>query len=452
MNQQETIATFVKQKMEAYGIPGVSLGILVNGEEILLQFGVASLRTRQPVVPETIFQVGSNTKTMTATLLMALHEQGELDLDQPIQSVLPEFSVKNEAVSRSATVRQLLTHSTGWVGDHFIDSGRGADAGEKYAVTMAKLPQIAPPDTAFSYNNSAFALSGVIIERITGRSYAAALRDLLFDPLGMPHSFLEAEDVMLQHFAVGHAPWLEGESKVAGPWPLPRAMYAAGSVAADAKDMLTYARFYLDGGVTSSGEQIISKEGIERLWTTQFEIKPGWSMAHSWFVTDEGGVMSYSHGGATVGQISAFKIVPDRGFAFVSLTNSFNGRLFNADLEPFLLSIFCEVEPSAAAKRPATAAEVTELVGRYERPMADLIIKIDEESGELIMQAIQKQGFPTENDPPRPPTPWMALQVLESGHLHVDNGSDGGAEAQVLRYPDGSIRWIRFGLRLHAKR
>ena len=450
MKSVEKLAKFVEEKMAEHGIPGVSIGLLLGDEHHILNFGVTSIENPLPVTDETLFQIGSNTKTMTATLMMMLAEAGQLDLDASIRAILPDFQVADEVVAATATIRQLVTHSVGWVGDHFIETGAGADASALYVASMADLPQLAPPKYAFSYNNSAFAVAGHIIEMVTAQPYATAMREMLFEPLGMEQSLFDAGDVMLRRFAVGHDIYPDKPVTVAGPWPLPKAMYAAGAVAATAWDMLTFARFYLDQGRTQSGTQLLSPAGMKTMWTPQFETGvQGGSVCHSWFMQQEDGLLTYSHGGATVGQMSAFKIVPEKEFAFVSLTNGSTGTLFNREVEKQILAEFCGIQPREPEIVEPTEEALAELAGCYSRPMADLELTLQD--GQLVARIIAKQGFPAKEDPPRPPTPLFAVGLLASGDLLALDGPVKGAQFQVLRLEDGSIGWIRGGMRLHRK-
>ncbi len=444
------IAEFITDKMAEYQVPGACIGLLTPDGIAVRGFGVTNVDHPQAVSAETIFQIGSNTKTMTATLLMMMAEVGQLDLDAPICKILPDFRVADETVSAEATVRQLLTHSTGWVGDHFIDTGSGEDAIARYVASMGDLPQLAPPGVAFSYNNAAFVVAGRIIEVVTGQSYARALQERLFAPLGMANSFFEAGDVMVRSFVVGHDVEPEGEPKVAKPWPLPRALYAAGAVAATAGDMMTYAQFYLDKGRTADGRQLISPDGMTALWEEQFPMgSNNAAVAHSWFVEDVGGVRSYRHGGVTVGQVSAFRIIPDKQFAFVALTNCNTGGQLNQAVERFVLKELCGIELASPKGREPTSAEIAQLVGRYDRPISDFVLS--EQDGRLMGQTISKQGFPTADTPLRPPSPLFPCQLLPNGDLIVSEGQFKGAQAQIIRHDDGEIGWIRLSLRLYRR-
>ena len=450
MSLSQSVIHFVEERMAHYRMPGAAIGVLTADGPVVQVFGVTSVDNPLPVTSDTLFQVGSNTKTMTATLLMLLSEQGKLDLDAPIRDIIRDFAVRDEQVAANSTVRQLLTHSTGWIGDHFIDTGHGSDAKRRYMESMTELPQLAPPDTAFSYNNSAFAVAGLVIETVTGMLWEEAMIEMLFKPLGMWDSLVEAGDVMLKRFAVGHDIRPNQDPRVAAPWPLPRAMYAAGAVAASAQDMLTYAQFYFDNGHTISGDQLLSKQAMTQLWQPQFPVgsNDSW-VAHSWFVENDGGFKSYRHGGATVGQMSAFKLIPEKQFAYVSLTNGSNGKLFNDDIERFLLSEYCGITRQEPEQKQPTSAQIDELVGLYSRPMIDLEIKLD--SDQLMAQITPKQGFPTLETPPQPQSPWFNIGLLANGDFVALDGPSRGTQGQLVRHADGSLGWVRFSSRLHVK-
>src|SRR5579863_3467456 len=154
----------IPDAMEKHKVPGVVLGIVYEGREFIRGFGVTNIRHPLPVDDKTLFQIGSTTKTFTATAAMRLVEAGKLALDQPIRSYLPDFAMRDPDVTARLTMRHLLTHTGGWDGDFFPDTGNGDDALAKYVKLMADLPQLTPLGTILSYNNSAFSLAGRAIE------------------------------------------------------------------------------------------------------------------------------------------------------------------------------------------------------------------------------------------------------------------------------------------------
>jgi len=140
----EQLSLYVQDLMKANKVPGVSLGIIKSGALVSEGFGITSVENPLPVTNSTLFQIGSITKTFTSTAIMRLVEMGKIELDAPVQTYCPAFKVGDEETSSKATIRHLLTHTSGWIGDFFIDTGSGDDAMAKYAERMAELDQISP--------------------------------------------------------------------------------------------------------------------------------------------------------------------------------------------------------------------------------------------------------------------------------------------------------------------
>src|SRR5262249_36676177 len=157
-------------------------------QEIAAGYGVTSVEDPLPVHDQTLFQIGSVSKTFTAAAVMALVERGQLGLDDPVHRHLPKFRLLGRGVAKHVTVRPRLTHTAGFVGDWFLvhplSPGESGDATARQVDRLAAVPQLFPPGTGWSYNNAGFAVAGRIVEVLTGRPFAAALRDLL---PGAPH-------------------------------------------------------------------------------------------------------------------------------------------------------------------------------------------------------------------------------------------------------------------------
>lgn len=135
-----------------YDVPGAQLAVLDGDSVTEVAAGVLSLRTEQPATTDALFLPGSIGKLYTATLVMMLVDEGKLDLDTPIRTYLPDFEVADHHARDTVTPRDLLTHTSGFDGDHFTDTGRGDDALVKYVAGCAELPQIAAPGEIWSYS------------------------------------------------------------------------------------------------------------------------------------------------------------------------------------------------------------------------------------------------------------------------------------------------------------
>jgi CubicO group peptidase (beta-lactamase class C family) len=238
------LGEYIVGRMQEYHVPGVAAAVLRDGQEYTAGFGITNVEAPVPVDANTLFQIGSITKTFTATVALRLMEAGKLDLDAPIRKYLPDLKLRDEAAAAGATLRHLFSHTGGWLGDYFDDTGSGDDALTKIVANMAELPQFTPLGETFSYNNAGFYLAGHVIETITGKSYEANVKELVFDPLGMDNSFFYANDAISRRVAVGHSVH-DGKPVVARPWALARAAHAAGGIASTVTDMLKYARFQL---------------------------------------------------------------------------------------------------------------------------------------------------------------------------------------------------------------
>src|SRR5688500_14513358 len=166
-------------------VPGVSAGVVVDGEEHYAYAGVTSVENPLPVDENTVFQFGSTGKTYTATAIMRLVEQGKVDLDASVRDYVPELRLKDESVAEKVTVLQLLNHTAGWQGDLIKDTGNGDDALAKYVDLMADIEQISPLGSTVSYNNASLCLAGRVIEHVTGTTFEQAIGDLLLQPLGL---------------------------------------------------------------------------------------------------------------------------------------------------------------------------------------------------------------------------------------------------------------------------
>ena len=438
---------FIQQKMDETGVPGVAIGILHQGNTETAGFGITNTDHPLPVTDDTLFQIGSITKTFTTTAMMRLIEKGKLSLDDRVRTLLPDFKVLDETAAASVTIRHLLTHMANWAGDYFIDTGAGDDAGTRYAAAMAELEQVAPLGTAWSYNNAGFYLAGHIIERLTGQSYQAALRELVLDPLGLERIYFDAGDVITHRFVAGHKVTDEGP-EVQRPWGLPRAAYPTGGIITDVKTLLRYAQFQLGDGATAEGTRLLQPETMKLMQSPQVAIWGGRSMGLSWFIDDIEGVRRLSHGGGTKGQISLLMLVPDHDFAIAVFTNAEQGGFITHDAAPQALELYLGLETPQPQPIDASAEQLAAYAGRYVRPYQDVELYL--EDGQLMIQFTQKLGFPDRNVPPGPPPPPMRVALCEEDRLLVLDGPAKDSTAEIIRNADGSIGWLRIG-RLHRK-
>src|SRR5206468_4282575 len=147
----DRVCDAIRASMEETQTPGVAVGMLHQGEEEVAGFGVTSIENPLEVTPDTLFQIGSITKTFTGTVAMRLVERGELDLDAALRTYLPHLKLSDADVAARVTMRHLLTHTGGWIGDYFDDVGPGEDALARVCSSMSELPQLTPLGDVWSY-------------------------------------------------------------------------------------------------------------------------------------------------------------------------------------------------------------------------------------------------------------------------------------------------------------
>ena len=150
--------TDVQDRLDAlarqHGVPGAALAIGFGGELLDFATGVINVNTGVATTPDSVFQIGSNTKLFTTTLIMQLVDAGDIELDQPVRRYLADFALANRAAADQITVRQLLTHTSGIQGDYFKGFGRGDEAIERLVASLVDIDLVHPPGELWSYCNT----------------------------------------------------------------------------------------------------------------------------------------------------------------------------------------------------------------------------------------------------------------------------------------------------------
>src|SRR4029079_1589991 len=179
--------------------------------------------------------------------------------------------------------------------------------------------QVAPPGAAWSYNNAGFSSACRGTEVVTGKSIKAAIRDLVFQPLGLEHAGTTAGDFIVNRFAAGHIV-RTGAPVLQRPF-LPWSSITAGGVGLCITDLLTYARFHLGDGTSASGERILTRESLAMMRTPQaHKQSTDDDIGIAWHLRTVGPIHTAGHGGTLSGHILLLELVPDRNFAVAILT------------------------------------------------------------------------------------------------------------------------------------
>jgi len=437
------ISKKIVSEMKRLDVPGVAVGIYHKGKEWTAGFGVTSLEHPLPVTPDTLMQTGSISKTFTGTLLMMLAEQGKVNLDAPVRKYLKDFKLADENIAKKVTIRHLLTHTGGWVGDYFNDFGNGDDALDKMVKDIAKLPQIQRLGTIWSYNNTGFNVASRVIEVVTKKTYEKALQEMLLDPLSLDMTYLYPSDVLFTHrFVVGHYR-KDNKTHVARPWAIGRAGNGVGGVVSTVKDLLKYARFHM-----GNGNKIIKRKTLEAMRKKQVNAGGRGDMGITWFIRYADDITAYAHGGATHGQQAYFFYIPEKDFALAILTNSNDGGIITAQTFGWALDLYFGIK-LRSPKPLETPQELKEFIGRYQIGTECFDIKV--KGKQLVYHHIPLGGFPTPDTPPGPAMPPMRFAFYDQDKLIVLDEPYHGALADIIRDGKGHVEYFRVGGRAHKK-
>ena len=453
-----------KRLLEEFKVPGVTLGLLTPDGDHFVNLGVTNLENPLPITNDTIFQIGSTTKTITSLTCSVLVAQGKLDLDMPVRTYLPDFKLKDESVAAALTTRDVLTHQGGFMGDLFDDTGEGDDAVAKVLDVLAASPQVVPMRSHWSYNNAGFFVAGRVIEVITGKTFEAAVTELVLKPLGMDHTFFFANQIMTYRYATGYNK-IKDEMVVQRPWMMMRSAAPAGSTCSSTvSDMAKYAHYIMSGTLPEASEEKPAEENADKptepaedsplktldrshLWKPVRSVGVGINafpgeegkIGQSWFIDQYASATLISHGGTTLGHQSDFWVSPDREVGFIAMTNASNGHAMNRKLSEWVKrEVLGLVKPEREEVELSEDA-LTALSGEYTVIGQSYKLGIKVDDGKLMLSVPDTTtGGTTE----------AALRFLAPDRAVVAGGDMNGIGVEFLK-KEGEVEFMRFGARLY---
>jgi CubicO group peptidase (beta-lactamase class C family) len=309
---------------------GLAVGVVRNGRlEFFSGHGLANIAANTPITQDTVFRIGSITKTFTAIAVLQLWEQGLLDLDAPANDYLRAYRlIPAKAAHRPATLLQLLTHTAGL--PQLVHPSRAFKPilGEtvqfgQQLPTLAEfyrggLHLVAEPGTKCTYSNHGFATLGQLVEDVSGERLDRYFRDHLFEPLAMADSDLLRSERVKARLATGYA------LRADGPHPVSDCdvvTVGGGSIYSTASDMARYVAALLGGGTGEHGS-VLRPETLTSMFAPQYQPDPRLPGVGLAFFRDEvGGHLIVEHDGLVPGFSSQLSVAPDDGVGVVALTN-----------------------------------------------------------------------------------------------------------------------------------
>ncbi|HEX4289998.1 MAG TPA: serine hydrolase domain-containing protein, partial [Trebonia sp.] len=361
---------------------------------------------------------------------------------------LPDFGLADGEAARAITVRQLLSHTAGFEGDIFTDTGNNDDCVQKYVETLKTDPQLFPPGEMFSYNNAGYCVLGRIIEVLRGKPWDQALREHLFTPLGLTHAATDANSAILFRAAVGHLPNPDADGlPVPAPmWSLVKSNGPAGAMLAmRPRDLLAFARMHLSGGKSEDGTSVLSEASVTAMRAPQVTVPPlglmGTHWGLGWELFDWPDGVAIGHDGGTVGQSAFLRIVPGQDVAIALLTNGGNPIAVYFEVFRHLLRELAGIDLPATPVPPAAPDRVdaARYAGTYANSMGKTEITQDDdgrvwmtetplgELAELIGEVEKTELVHLENDTLIPATPKYGIYLPQ-----VFIGDDGSGRSLYI--------------------
>jgi CubicO group peptidase (beta-lactamase class C family) len=452
-------------------VPGASLGILRLGtlpsrqgggqpdELVEAACGYANFPAKIEATTGTLFQIGSMSKVWTATLAMQLVDEGKLDLDAPVAEVLPELRLADAEVAKTVTMRHLLNHTSGIDGDVFTDTGRGDDCVEKYVALLSEQKQNHPLGVTWSYCNAGFVLAGRVIEKLTGLTWDAALKQKIYEPLGLKHTVTLPEEALLFRTAAGHVD-VTGDPVLAPVWQLPRSLGPAGLISSTPADVLAFARMHLSGGLAADGTRVLSAASTEAMTRLEAELPDKYSLGDSWgigwirFGWDSRRLVG--HDGNTIGQAAFLRVLPEAGLAVTLLTNGGHSRDMYYELYREIFAELAGVDMPAAIEPPPVSAEqvpaeadITPHLGTYERAgvVMEVLAGTDKHAGATLRTTVTG---PIAEMVPDPVDEYAMTPVGPDLWLVRQPGTQTWAPVTFYALPTGE-KYLHFGVRATPK-
>ncbi|MFF0864012.1 serine hydrolase domain-containing protein [Nonomuraea sp. NPDC003560] len=366
-------------------VPGAAVAVHAGGRTVEVAAGTLSTATSVEATPGSLFQIGSITKVLTATLAMQLADEGLLDLDAPVRDRLPAFRIGDERAARRITPRQLMCHVAGFEGDVFTDTGKGDDCVERFLDVLHDVPQLFEPGEMFSYNNAGYCVLGRIIEVVRGKPFDACLRDHLLTPLGMTHAACDPYEAIVHRTAVGHVQRTpDGPYRPTPVWALARSNAPAGSMLAmPPRDLLAFARMHLAGGTGPNGARVLSAASVAEMRRPQVRLPDfaqGTAWGLGWELFDRPGGAVFGHDGSTVGQAACLRVAPGRDVAVVVVANGGRTRPVFAEITGRVLGELGGVEvpaPPAPGPAPVPPANAARYAGTYTSSTCETEVTLD---------------------------------------------------------------------------
>lgn len=349
MKQFKKVVETAEEILKDYNAPGAIVAIAQDGAMVYeYEFGYRNIEESLPVTKDTVFGLASITKTFTSVAVMQLQEKEKLALDDPLVKYIPEFHIKDESMRKQITIHHLLTHSSGLppmssleyamkVPDddkqseyrHFGEDQEQAllDTYEEMLTFIkdADVELIAPPGTHFSYSNEGYGILGLLIERISGKTYHQYVHDHILKPCHMEHTKFMIEDYEeYNNITKSYGKKFGDKNGAIGPdqyWIDSVPMRSTGFIKSTATDMMRYGEIFRNRGLVGDA-QVLQPVTVELMMEPHVKVQLGRYYGYGLsIVPDYYGHKLVEHGGSLRSISSQFSVIPEKGVSSLCVAN-----------------------------------------------------------------------------------------------------------------------------------
>lgn len=387
---EKQIDKLVQESIKTFDVPGISVGVIENGKVVYAKgHGVRSLSNKQPMNENTLVGVASNSKGFTCFALALLVDEGKLNWDDKVKKYIPEFDLKDKYAANEFTIRDLVTHRSG------LSLGAGDlmffPEGNNYTIdnVIHGVAQLEPESSfrsKFQYNNNMYNIAGEVLRRVSGLTWAEFIEQRILQPVGMRNSKGSYNRVTDKSNIIdAHAPVAGTITQIPHDWS--ELANPAGGIMSNITDMLTWAEFLMNNGVTKEGKRLISEEQMHELWTLQTPIPVAKDHPYNtkfngyglgWFLSDVAGTLEVTHSGGLIGTVTKFTLLPEKKIGIVVLTNQQSGAAFSA--------INNEIKDSYLGYKNRN------WVKKYGERMDNYFTEVNQEKADVFAKAIEFQS------------------------------------------------------------
>jgi CubicO group peptidase (beta-lactamase class C family) len=303
-------------------LPGVVVGVVAGDELVWAKgFGLADIAGDEPMTPSTRFRMASHSKLFTATAIMQLREQGKLRLDDPVSDYLSWFEFEQaDPADPPITIEHLLTHSSG-LPREFSDHWTSHDFPTREEIQDLMRGREAPfsPEVRWKYSNLAYTVAGMVVEAVSGQSWADYLQANIFDPLGMSSSSVDVEDDRL---ATGYTSRQLDGTRDVYDFVDARGMAAATGLTSTVEDMARFVSAQFREGARGD-DRILSTASLREMHRVRM-LESTWTRGQGigFGVSRVDGEIFVGHGGGYPGYTTQTQIQLDEKVGVIALTNT----------------------------------------------------------------------------------------------------------------------------------